>query len=234
MTLGAPASPPEVSDDDIFSLGRIRSALGSRASAPAGTGQSPSVTPDGALRQAAVALLLRERTHSSGLAHGEGGSELLLIRRAVHERDPWSGHMALPGGRQDPTDDSLLATVQRETLEEVGVDLARHGELLGRLPVLPAMARGRVLGMTVTPFVFALSKEPELRLNYEVAEVVWATLSTLSSGRVNTTITYEGAQPPVQLPGWDLEGRVVWGLTHRMVSSLLEIVRGPVTLSKGR
>jgi 8-oxo-dGTP pyrophosphatase MutT (NUDIX family) len=142
--------------------------------------------------------------------------------------------MALPGGRRDPTDATLLHTVHRETLEEVGVDLARHAELVGRLPALPAMARGRVLGMTISPFVFALTEEPQLRLNHEVSEALWAPLGTLWSGRVNTTVTYEGAPQVMQLPGWDLEGRIVWGLTHRMVSMLLEIAQGPDRLPPER
>jgi 8-oxo-dGTP pyrophosphatase MutT (NUDIX family) len=41
-------------------------------------------------------------------------AELLLIRRAEHPSDPWSGHMALPGGRNDPQDTSLYETVVRE------------------------------------------------------------------------------------------------------------------------
>src|SRR5262245_39852984 len=35
---------------------------------------------------------------------GRGGAELLLIERAEHPDDPWSGHMALPGGRYEPCD----------------------------------------------------------------------------------------------------------------------------------
>ena len=41
-------------------------------------------------RRAAVAVVLA----------GEGGAlRLCIIRRAEHPRDPWSGHIALPGGR---------------------------------------------------------------------------------------------------------------------------------------
>ena len=41
---------------------------------------------------AAVSMVLRE------------GEELsvLMIKRAVRKSDPWSGQMALPGGRKDP------------------------------------------------------------------------------------------------------------------------------------
>ena len=38
----------------------------------------------------------------------------LLIERAKHPLDPWSGHMAFPGGRHDATDPSLERTAIRE------------------------------------------------------------------------------------------------------------------------
>ena len=65
-------------------------------------------------RHAAVALMLRERS---------GRLELLVIQRAEKAGDPWSGHMALPGGRREPGDRDAYDTARRETLEEVGIDL---------------------------------------------------------------------------------------------------------------
>ena len=56
---------------------------------------------DEAYLQAAVAVVLRVAGPDL---------DLLLIKRAQSERDPWSGHMALPGGRRDPGDDDLRAT----------------------------------------------------------------------------------------------------------------------------
>src|SRR5215216_6649740 len=98
----------------------------------------------GGLRLAAVALVLRE---------GLEGPELLVIKRSEAEHDHWSGHLALPGGRVEPEDESLLATAARETLEEVGLDLGAGGEALARLgtikPVSPSAPR-----VSVTPFVF--------------------------------------------------------------------------------
>ncbi len=233
MSRQAPERPLGASVDEAFSLHQIRAAL-RQSLTPTADGAEPygPGNPQAETRHAAVALILRDLESQPTLAGS--GSELLLIRRALHERDPWSGHMALPGGRRDPTDATLLDTVYRETLEEVGVDLSREAELVGRLPILPAMARGRVLGMTIAPFVFAVSKDPRLSLNHEVAEVVWASLGVLSSGTVNTTVTYEGAPQVMHLPGWDIDGRIVWGLTHRMVSMLLEIVQGPDTLPPQR
>ena len=58
---------------------------------------------------------------------------LLFIRRAINPRDPWSGNVAFPGGKQDPDDgDDDERTAMRETQEEVGLDL-HSWRRLGRL-----------------------------------------------------------------------------------------------------
>ena len=85
-------------------------------------------------KRAAVAAVLRP---------GSNGPEVLLIRRAEHPNDPWSGHMAFPGGREDPCDADLFGTAVRETLEEVALDLTTNAALLGTLDDLPAVARGK-------------------------------------------------------------------------------------------
>ena len=81
---------------------------------------------DGEITQAAVAAILRPNV-------GIAGYDILFIRRAEYEGDPWSGHMALPGGRVDPQDRDEEAAAIREVHEEVGIDLRAQGRLLGRL-----------------------------------------------------------------------------------------------------
>lgn len=169
---------------------------------------------DSTERQAAVAAILRDRAH---------GAEVLLIRRAAREGDPWSGHMAFPGGQRNSEDGDLLTTAQRETLEEIGLDLSLAGRLIGRLDSIPAVARGRRINMAVTPFVFELLEESLLVLNEEVAEVIWAPLAPLARGELKTTIPYQFEGNELTLPAWDVEGRIVWGLTYRMLDALLTL-----------
>lgn len=166
-------------------------------------------------RSAAVAAVLRPRP---------GGAEVLLIRRAAREGDPWSGHMALPGGREDMADPDLCHTATRETHEEVGLDLTRYGRLLGRLDDIPAIARGRRIGMTIAPFVFELVEERPLVTNEEVEEVIWAPLSPLARGETATTVDYVLEGRRLELPAFDVRGRIVWGLTYRMLESLFAVL----------
>jgi 8-oxo-dGTP pyrophosphatase MutT (NUDIX family) len=162
--------------------------------------------------RAAVAIVLRE---------GDGGIELLFIKRAQREGDPWSGHMAFPGGRRQATDRSLLHTATRETLEEVGLDLAVHGRSFARLPdVVPHSAMPHPL--TVSAFVFVLATPVSLTPNEEVAETVWTSFESVLRGDHATRFRWQRDGATLDLPALEVNGRVVWGLTYRMIELLRE------------
>lgn len=204
-----------------FGMPLIRERLGGRVPrSPALDSAIAQLAPETAAAQAnkraAVATVLRER---------EQGPEVLFIRRAENPRDPWSGHMAFPGGREEPTDADLLETAVRETREEVALDLGQSAQLIGRLDELPAVARGRRTGLTIAPFVFELTRDQELTPNYEVAELVWTPLEPLFRGVLLTTFPYEIGGQRLELPAHDVGGRMVWGLTHRMLDSLFALLR---------
>ena len=133
--------------------------------------------------RAAVAAILRELP-------GAEGAELFFIRRAEHPQDPWSGHIAFPGGRRDPEDASLLATAIRETREEVGIDLSVE-QLLARLPDVPAFMRSKKGTLVVTPFVFALDCDVPVIPNAEVGGTLWVPLATLARGEGKSTFTLD-------------------------------------------
>ena len=156
--------------------------------------------------QAAVALMLRERE----------GLEVFVIKRADRVGDPWSGHMALPGGRREPYDEDAYATARRETLEEVGVDLA-EGSLLGRLDDMGPRSAGRRL--VVSTFVVALDAEPGRLDPQEVAEAFWVPVEKLVEEDV------EIAGFPGNWPAFTYKERyVIWGLTHRILTQLWALI----------
>jgi 8-oxo-dGTP pyrophosphatase MutT (NUDIX family) len=175
------------------------------------------IEPNDDVRLAAIALVLRP---------GEAGHpELLMIKRAEAEGDPWSGHVACPGGRKEPGDPDLAHTAIRETWEETGVDLERDGRLLGtlddispRTPVLPPIL--------VRPFVAVVRPEVEIVQSAEVAEAFWVPLSAL---RVRAS----WGMGLVKIRGMDREVSmfrhgeyVVWGLTERVLRQLLGYLEG--------
>lgn len=202
------------SDSRIISSELVRERLAAR---PAELLDGPRVT-----RRAAVAAVLRERP---GRARDHASLEVLLIRRAVREQDPWSGHMAFPGGRAEPSDVDLEDTAVRETREEMGLDLRRHGVVLGRLDDVPATARGQVTGMVVSPFVWLIRETPALAPNHEVDEVHWASVGELASGSLDTTFEYVWQGQTLDLPAFRVGERVVWGLTHKMLAGFFARLR---------
>ena len=156
------------------------------------------------------------------------GGDLLFIRRADREGDPWSGHMAFPGGRSAPTDRDVVHTATRETLEEVGLDLEAEGHLLGQLDELATPSRARRRSpLVVVPYVFRVARNPPLSPNEEVAEVYWFALDRLRSGEGRGTLVYHYDGVNLELPCVRLDGTTIWGITLRMVDELLALLNEP-------
>ncbi len=164
--------------------------------------------------QAAVSVILRQRPEP----------ELLLVKRAASESDPWSGHMALPGGRRDPTDPSLLHTAIRETREETGIVLDPTHNRLGRLQVVAPHSR-RIPQVDISPFVFALPPEVKAKVNCsEIAEIFWVPVSHLLAPETRGVLRLPMGDAHLRYPAFEVEGEMVWGLTYRILLLLLESV----------
>lgn len=163
-------------------------------------------------RRAAVAVVLRDTPE---------GVEMLFIRRAEHPEDPWSGHMAFPGGRAEPEDPDLYTTAVRETREEIGIDLETSATLLGTLATVRAMARAVPLDLSIKPFVFRLEDPARPVLSDEVTSVHWIPLEVLFAPASLSLLDVPHDGDRLQLPcfrvvavsGGEL---VIWGLTYRM------------------
>jgi 8-oxo-dGTP pyrophosphatase MutT (NUDIX family) len=157
---------------------------------------------------AAVAAVLRP---------GPEGAEILLIKRAERDGDPWSGHLAFPGGKRESYDASLLSTSIRETREEVGLTLDASS-LLARLEDVQA----RMNGYKVAQFVFAVD-DPLVLLsaNVEVKDTLWVPLERIVQGQGKETMTRSVGGERIELPCVRLGEHVLWGMTHRMVMQLI-------------
>lgn len=160
-------------------------------------------------REAAVALVLAPR----GI-----DADLLLMRRATHAGDPWSGQISLPGGRAEPGDASLLETAVRETREETTVDLAGVqplgvlDELRPRTPSLPPFI--------VRPFVLAVQAVPSVAPSDEVAELFWAPLERLFDPGRSVRADVQTRGRILSVEAIDYDGRIIWGMTERILRTL--------------
>lgn len=182
--------------------------------------QPVEIPLDGQARRAAVALILRV---------GVGDAvELLMIERAAYEGDPWSGHIALPGGRQEPEDRSLEATAIRETREETAIDLARDGLMLGRLDDLQP---GSVVlpRLVITPFVAVLGGngafgDVVMSLSSEVADAFWVPVDALRDPSASREIVLELTSGPRRVQSFQHSGHTIWGLTERILRQFLSLL----------
>ncbi len=164
---------------------------------------------------AAVALILDN-------AASRDDPEIVFIERAQVLSDPWSGHIAFPGGRCEPGDQLPLDTAIRETEEEIGIDLST-GRFLGRLDDLTGR---RSHHLVVSCFVFMMSSIGPFRQNHEVANVLTLPISRLLETKRQTEVQYDAWQgqvfPAIRLGNH--EEPIVWGLTYRFLENFCALL----------
>ena len=191
----------------MFTLEAIERALAAR--------EPKRAVLDGDPARAAVGMLLEERAD---------GVHVFFIHRAHDERDPWSGHMGLPGGFMDPKDADLRATVTREVREETQIDLDRSARWIGALDEIQGVARGRQLPLVISPFVLALREPVTPVPNEEVQGTLWVPLSWLADAANESSTEWSVDGRPARLPAFLYQGRTIWGLTYRMTQNFLEVI----------
>ncbi len=163
--------------------------------------------------RAAVALILRKGTE---------GMEILFIERAPREGDPWSGDIGFPGGKMEAGDSDPRQTAERETLEEIGLDLGKDC-YLGRLSDIS----GARLPVLVSCFVYGIAGNPLLITSQEIRDHFWVSLADLTAAERHVTarVRFDGEtqdRPAILLP---LAGKpVLWGLTYRLVMEFLGLL----------
>jgi 8-oxo-dGTP pyrophosphatase MutT (NUDIX family) len=176
-----------------------------------------TIAPEGGERYAAIALVLR--------AGGDGHPELLMIKRAELETDPWSGHVACPGGRVEPRDRDLEETAIRETWEETGIDIRERGLVLGTLDEL-APRISALPPLVIRPFVAVVEPDVTIIPSPEVADAFWVPLSALREraqwglGLVNIRGLGE-----TEVAVFRHNEHTVWGLTERVLDNLMVRLR---------
>jgi 8-oxo-dGTP diphosphatase len=154
---------------------------------------------------AAVALLVKDKSNPSSL----------FVKRAQNPKDPWSGQIALPGGKREPKDNTLKDTAIRETLEETNINLIK-GQFLGVMNVQESTPRPEI---RVLPFVVLLDHDPTITLNeQELEKHYWISLEELAESRTIVTLSFG------ETSAYAVDDKVIWGLTYRILEELLQIL----------
>ncbi|MGK2914143.1 MAG: NUDIX hydrolase [Porticoccaceae bacterium] len=174
-------------------------------------------------QQAAVAMIL---------ADGDDDLEICFIRRAEHEGDPWSGQVALPGGRAGAEDRNAHDVAERETWEEIGLSLAADHRI-GALPVREVVRPEAENSLTLSPFVYYIGADRDAvdtaSHAHEVADVFWVPISHLCSAAAATKLDWPIAGITTTFPGIRFRDHVIWGLTLGVLNSFADIIRPHLT-----
>lgn len=138
----------------------------------------------------------------------------LLTRSSALRRH--AGQMALPGGRQDPEDPSLVWTALREANEETGLP-AGEVEVLGSLPAVwvPASNYDVTTVTGVWPGGELSPMDP-----FETEAVHAYPISTLTSPRTRVTATHPSGY---RGPAFVLGEEFVWGLTAHLLDWVFDL-----------
>jgi 8-oxo-dGTP pyrophosphatase MutT (NUDIX family) len=172
----------------------------------------------GRVKQAAVTLLLRE---------APGAAEVLIIKRAEFEGDPWSGHLALPGGRAEAQDDDLLATAARETREEIGIELldmdGARERFIGQLPLIAPRNPG-LPKIEITPLVALAPPNLTMQLSNEVESAFWVSINQLKREGTSAIYFLRYQDLIIKRPAYPTESGLIWGITERILTSFLELL----------
>lgn len=176
---------------------------------------SPLLTEPGEAPPAAVALIVSD---------GPRGPRLLFLERAANDNDPWSGHICFPGGKIENGDGNPRTAAERETREEIGLDLEK-GRCLGRLSDIS----GARIPVHVSCFVYRTDESGPFRLmDEEVNEAFWISLEDLQdpSRHGLKTVIFDGQdwiRPGIALP--HAGEPVLWGLTYQLVMDFLQVLK---------
>ena len=145
-----------------------------------------------------------------------------LIRRPSYP-GAHSGQLALPGGKREPSDTSLLETALRETREEVGIEIS-HQHILGALTSLYIP----VSNFLVQPFIALLPEAPKWEMDKNEVDAIIETPVEIFSDqkfkdRKRITI---GKSMFIEAPCYLVNGEILWGATAMIFSELEAILAG--------
>jgi ADP-ribose pyrophosphatase YjhB (NUDIX family) len=151
-----------------------------------------------------------------------------MIRRARWERDPWSEHIALPGGR-NTGDEDARDTALRELQEEVGLVVPPDVELT-RLPELHVRLAGRERLLVLDAFVCFLGEAlPPLSAGPELDLAFWVPIAALWDLASATSNVLDDGETLVY-PAIEIPQGLIFGITLRTLILLSDQLGIPIPM----
>lgn len=175
------------------------------------------ISMDGDHVHAAVMIILK---------YDDDGFSMLFIKRPDNANDPFSGHIAFPGGKLREEDGTKLDAAIRETLEEVGVNIQAAGRVLGSLDDVNPN-NPRAANIIVTPYVSFLPEDVELRpCEYEVEAALWIPVTHLTDENNFLIRLREREGRKKEDYVYSYGKYIIWGMTGRILRQFLELSSG--------
>ena len=193
----------------MITISDIRTTINDRDHEPA--------IHDTSASQASVALIIAE---------GKTDLEICFIRRSEREDDPWSGHVAFPGGRVEVSDKCANTVAERETQEEIGIQLLEN-QRIGPLPIRQISRSAAIENMVLSPFIYEVGPRDQISTQcdpLEVANVFWVPVKHLFDKESVSEHEFNIRGSTMAFPGIQFEDHIIWGLTLRILGSFAEIM----------
>jgi 8-oxo-dGTP pyrophosphatase MutT (NUDIX family) len=162
--------------------------------------------------RAAVAIVITTKTQTP---------EVLLIKRAIREGDPWSGDIAFPGGKQHAEDRNTCQTALRELREETGITPS-NTEPVYRLPDKLTRLHHAPLPMTISPWIFETDSPQTAKLNHESTDFLWLPLTEFLREDAQSTLKWKTRLGTFTMPTLEVDEHRIWGITLSIIHGMIK------------
>jgi len=153
--------------------------------------------------------------------------EILFIKRSHNPKDPWSGHMAFPGGKKDHSDHDIIHTSRREIYEEVGISLNHQDHYCGSLSFYPVTYKQKDTGLAISPHIYLLPKKVELALDQtEVEDAYWISTDYLIDKQNRVLKEFSIQEKLIKRESIPYRGEFIWGITFEILNNFFQIFSG--------
>ena len=171
-----------------------------------------------AARRASVCILVAGHVETPAVC---------LIRRATWASDPWSEHIALPGGSRQGNE-TPVETARREVAEEIGISITDELELIA-LPQLRIRLAGRERPLLLDSFVCRVTDAlPALRCGPEVHSAFWVPVADLWHPMNLDCLVLRDQGDTLLYPALRLPQGKVFGITLRVLTLLSDRLGVPL------